>query len=159
VYDRILVPLDGSQTSERILPHAIAIAQKFGAVVVLLQALTSRLEVLTHAAGVGEATPTPVDIDTADEVRRAEADAAERYFAAIGDRLTREGIPHEKVIVEGFAVSALAEAVREQRIDLVAMTTHARSALGRIFFGSVAASLLEQIDVPVLLLHAEEKQS
>ena len=71
-------------------------------------------------------------------------------------RLAAEGLKVEQVIMEGDAVRTLAHVIKEQQIDLVTMATHARSTLGRLFRGSVAASLLEEVEVPMLLLRADK---
>ncbi len=152
MYKRILVPLDGSERAERVLPHAAEIARCSGATLVLLQVLTARSEVLQQS--LEEAAPA---LDVADEKGKAELEQAGSYFDELEQRLTREGVPHVLLLAEGVAAKALAATVQEQRIDLVAMTTPSRSVLGRLLHGSTTAeSLLSEIEVPVLLLRSEK---
>lgn len=122
----------------------------------LLHAVTGRIEALTQAAGADPVAAAPVSAEVAEDVFQAEAGSTEDYFARLVARLRAEGVAVEPLIVEGSAVATLAQAVVEQRIDLVAMTTQGRSALGRLFLGSVPESLIEEIDVPALLLRADK---
>lgn len=123
---------------------------------VLLHAVTSRVEVLSRAVAADPVGASPVTAEVAEDVVAAEEDSTTRYFAQLAERLQKEGLRVEQVIMEGEAVHTLAHVVKEQRIDLVTMATHGRSTLGRLFLGSVAESLLEEIDVPVLLLRADK---
>lgn len=155
MYRRILVPLDGSDRAEHAIAHAAEIARRFAATLVLLKVLSGRADVLhLPLEGGGIAGPTPIEV--ADAVGEKEGSDATGYFARIQAELTDAGIPHEVVVAEGGTVEALAAAVRDQHIDLVAMTTHPRSALGRLIFGSTTDSVLHQVEVPVLLLRIEQ---
>jgi len=124
--------------------------------VVLLHAVTSRVEVLSHAVASDPVGASPITAEVAEDVVAAEEDSTTRYFTRMTERLQNEGLRVEQVIMEGDAVHILAHVIKEQRIDLVTMATHARSTLGRLFRGSVAESLLEEVEVPVLLLRADK---
>ncbi len=154
-YRRILVPLDATPAAERILPHAITIARATGAVLVVLHVLTARTEVLQQAMegdGVGKTFA-----DVADERVESEMASVSAYLPGVQATLTEAGIPHEVIVIEGDAKELLCETVRDQRIDLVAMTAPSRSMLGRLLHGDTTAeSMLNDIDVPVLLLRAEK---
>jgi nucleotide-binding universal stress UspA family protein len=156
MYRRILLPLDGTELAERILPHTIEIAQRFDATVVLLHAVTSRIEVFSRGAAADPPGVLPIRAEDAEAAVVAEEDSTGRYFRAIGERLVAAGLRVEQLITEGEAVPTLAHVITQERIDLVTMTTQARSALGRLFLGSVPESLLEEITVPVLLLRADK---
>ncbi len=122
----------------------------------LLHAVTSRVEVLSHAVAADPVGASPITAEVAEDVVSAEEDSTVRYFARVTERLQAEGLKVEQLIMEGDAVRTLAHVIKEQRIDLVTMATHGRSTLGRLFRGSVAESLLEEIDVPVLLLRGDK---
>jgi len=156
MYRRILLPLDGSELAERILPHTIELARRFEATVVLLHAVTSRVEVLSRAVASDPIGASPVTAEVAEDVVVAEEDSTTRYFARMADRLQGEGLKVEQLIMEGEAVRTLAHVIAEQQIDLVTMTTQGRSTLGRLFLGSVPESLLEEVEIPVLLLRADK---
>ena len=155
MYDRILVALDGTERAERVLPHAIQIARAFGGKLVLLQVLTGRADVLQQALDA-DTVGGPTAVESGDAIGNAEADAAAAYFARVQANLTDSGVAHEVLVLEGEATELLATAVRDQHIDLVAMITPGRSALGRLIRGSTPEKLLQEIDVPVLLLRVDK---
>jgi len=153
-YRRILVPLDATPAAERILPHAMSIARSTGALLVLLHVLTARAEVLQQAMGGDGLGKTSVDV--ADEQAERALAGVAAYLPQVQAMLAEAGVPHEVLIVEGDAKGLLVQVVREQRIDMVAMTTPSRTMLGRLLRGATTADmLLRDIEVPVLLLHAE----
>jgi nucleotide-binding universal stress UspA family protein len=72
-------------------------------------------------------------------------------------RLKRDGCPRvETSVWYGPAASAIVDAARLRRADLIVMSTHGRSGLGRLILGSVAESVLRGTTTPILLLRAEE---
>ena len=158
MYRRILVPLDGTDVAERILPHAIDLAKCANATLVLLHAINARAEVVQATVAPEPIASVPVSVDIANAAVQAEARASDSYLRGVQQRATTEGVTCEAAIVEGAASNIVISAVREYNIDLVAMTTPGRSSLGRLFFGSTAEEVLQEIDVPVLVLHAEEKK-
>ncbi|MHB8573760.1 MAG: universal stress protein [Dehalococcoidia bacterium] len=155
MYKRILVPLDGTELAEAILPHATELARRFEATLVLLRATTSLPEAMRQTIAPEPMAAVPVSVDVAESLVEIQEDAAERYLQQIGGRLKAEGVTCEALVVQGDASVSLAEAVKTQHIDLIAMATHARSTFGRLLHGSVAESILHEVRVPVLLLHAE----
>jgi nucleotide-binding universal stress UspA family protein len=156
MYSRVLVPLDGTHLAETILPHAIDIARRFDATLVVLRALTA-IEDIGRETAVGEPfAAAPIGVDLTQEVIEDEREAARRYLADVGRRLQAEGVRVEAFMQEGDPALVLPAAVKGQRADLVAMATHGRTSLGRLVFGSVAESVLHEVNVPMLLLHARE---
>jgi len=112
--------------------------------------------VLSRAVASDPIGASPVTAEVAEDVVVAEEDSTTRYFARMADRLQGEGLKVEQLIMEGEAVRTLAHVIAEQQIDLVTMTTQGRSTLGRLFLGSVPESLLEEVEIPVLLLRADK---
>ena len=158
MYRRILVPLDGTDVAERILPHAIDLAKCANATIVLLHAINARAEVVQSTVAPEPVASVPVSVDIANAAVQAEARASDSYLRGVEQRVSSAGVPCETAIVEGAASNIVVQAVPQYNIDLVAMTTPGRSSLGRLFFGSTAEEVLQEIDVPVLVLHAEEKK-
>jgi nucleotide-binding universal stress UspA family protein len=157
MYARILVPLDGTAVAERILPHAFALAKCFDATLVLLHAINARSEMVQANASPEPATSVPIAPDVVDAAVQAEATASDSYLSGVQQRASAEGVRCEAAIVEGYASDIVIRATTDYKIDLVAMTTPGRSSLGRLFFGSTAEAVLQEINVPALVLHAEEK--
>jgi nucleotide-binding universal stress UspA family protein len=155
MFNRILVPLDGSPLAEAILPPATELARKFDATLVLLRVTMSRGEAIRETVSPDPITAAPLSIDVANQLVEAQDQAAEQYLSGIREGLASQKIACETAVIEGNAAMVLTEAVRERNIDLIAMATHARSGLGRIIFGSVADSVIRDVNVPVLLVHAK----
>lgn len=136
----ILVPLDGSPLAEAILPVAEEWAKEEGAEVVLLRAVLA-----PHGLGRD---------DTEATVRVVEE--AEAYLKEVAERLERRGLNQVRWVVwYNDAATAIAEAVGRYGVDLIAMATHGRSGLSRLFLGSVAEAVVRAVRVPVLLLRGQ----
>ncbi|TAK16470.1 MAG: universal stress protein, partial [Rhizorhabdus sp.] len=80
---------------------------------------------------------------------------AEDYLAALADRLRGEGVLVETSVWYGAPALSIIDAAKTQRADLIVMTSHGRSGLGRLILGSVAESVLRGTTTPILLLRAE----
>ena len=129
---RVLVPLDGSTLAEAILPVVERLARDHEAEVILLEVLE------------GQGT------------REAELDAERQagdYLQRTVDSLRRRGLRRVRACVwYGDADQAIANAATRERADLIAMSTHGRSGLDWLRFGSVAEGVVRRAPVPVLLV-------
>jgi nucleotide-binding universal stress UspA family protein len=145
----ILVPLDGSERAEQILPLVEALAPALGASVTLARVL--------HTPGAGDPfTYTPVMTQASfDKGVREWREATRRYLDRVQDRLTRAGIPVATLLREGPAAVTLLDLLAAGGYDLVAMTTHGRTGVKRWVLGSVAERLVEASHTPILLLRSE----
>ncbi len=138
--DKILVPLDGSMLAETALPAACGIAGRDGAAISLLRA--------------AEAKTLPGS-DTVEAQVKAVREA-EEYLAHVVERLKARGIDRvETHVWYGPAAASIVEAAAAQNIDLIVMSTHGHSGLGRLVFGSVAESVLRGTRVPILIVRGE----
>ncbi len=146
MYKTILVPLDGSQRAERILPYVEALAQKFGARLILLQVIEPVVAPMTPY-GMAPYYAT-------DQVTRW-VEEAQTYLAGRQGELQAHGIVTKCFVENGPVVTAILEAAAREQADLIAIASHGRSGLGRVFYGSVAAGLLNQADRPLLLIRAQ----
>lgn len=144
-YDRLLVPTDGSENAEQALPHAGAFAERYGSAVDVLNVVD-----LQEAGGAFDAGGLRESF-----VERLESEgeaAAERAAAAI-----QEDAPDADVetVVERTRTQSAAEQIRdrvaERDIDLVVMGSRGRSTVTQKLLGSVAAGVLQTVDVPVLV--------
>lgn len=147
MYRRALVPLDGSTVAEAIIPFLLEIAGPLDMDVVLLRVLQpippTVLEGVRH-----------VEVE---DVERRRADA-EAYMAPIAADLRGRGVRVETAVRRGEPAREIVAGAREVGADLIAMTTHGRSGLGRLVFGSVAEAVLRHADVPVFLMRQTERQ-
>ncbi len=144
-YQRILVPLDGSQLAEQALPHAERIARAFHGEIVVLRVPTISPS-LTFGPDPGVLLPTLLN------EAYEEADA---YLANVARRLHAHGIEAHKVPMDpGPVAEAILDYARDADIDLIVMSTHGRSGVGRWVYGSVADRVLRGAEIPVLLIRA-----
>ena len=82
----------------------------------------------------------------------------EAYLKDVAERLERRGVKGVRWAVwYDEPKAAIAAAVQRDQVDLIAMATHGRSGLRRLFFGSVAEGVLRSASVPVLLFKAGER--
>jgi nucleotide-binding universal stress UspA family protein len=137
MYQTIMVPLDGSPLAERALPFAKTLATASHGRILLFRAVT---------------LPTFGLTDPAIYQARAMYEA-ESYLADIAQRIA-PAPPIETIVVTGDAAPMIFEEIREHAVDLVVMSTHGRSGVGRWIYGSVADEIMRQANVPVLLVPA-----
>jgi nucleotide-binding universal stress UspA family protein len=135
MYERILVPLDGSDLARAIVPRVQALAAAHGSEVILLSVLP--------ASG---ALP-----DTAEKQRAA----AEKHLMEVEQQLLGEGLKVKHTIRHGSDPAAeIVDYAEVNKVDLIAMSTHGRGGIGRWVFGSVAARVLEGSSKPILLVRS-----
>ena len=137
-FDKVLVPLDGSTLAEAALWKAAEMAD--GGTVSLLRA--------AEAHTLPGADPVDAQVTAVRE--------AEEYLASAAKRLRATGVKNvETHVWYGPPASAIVEAAQAQKADLIVMSTHGRSGLGRLVLGSVAESVLRGTRAPILVVRAE----
>jgi len=169
MFERLLVPLDGSQFSECSLDKvkAVALGCKVGDVILLsvVEPLTaSDSATLAQARGSwgvrGEHTKevegTLINhADYADhslEHMGEKRSMSEAYLAEIARRLAKEGIAARGEVVVGKAAETILDYADKHKVDLIVMSTHGRSGISRWAFGSVADKVARLAAVPLLLV-------
>ena len=120
---KALLPLDGSKESEVAIPYVAELASRLGISVVLLQVLAIGYKAL-----------------------------AEDYLEKIGAQLKQKGVTVESRVMYGEAATEIINLAAEIHADVVAMSTHGRSGIGRWVLGSVAERVLYEGNTPLLLV-------
>jgi nucleotide-binding universal stress UspA family protein len=146
MYKKILVPLDGSKRAEAILPHVEELAHNFEAQVVFLRVIEPHY-VYTDSIGYAAANVEEISLE-------AKTQRAEYYLAEIIGKFRRKSIKGKSIVLEGSVSHTIMKIAERENIDLIAMASHGRSGLSRVFYGSVAASVLHLVDRPLLLIRA-----
>jgi nucleotide-binding universal stress UspA family protein len=145
MYRRAVVPLDGSMVAETIIPFILEVAGPMDLEVVLLRVIppiaTRKLQ---------DASPEVVE-----DLETLRADA-EEYLAALAAELRSRGVRFKTEVRHGDPGAEIVGAAQAADADLIAMTTHGRSGLRRVLFGSVAEAVLRQARIPVFLLRQTE---
>jgi nucleotide-binding universal stress UspA family protein len=146
---RILVPLDGSALAEAALPCVQELAHLTGASVTLLRIVEPLESTLELAAAAPDERLALVKVDLlVGEVR------ARDYLATAARQFERDGIEAHTRVAVGPPTERIIQAAGSA--DLVAMSTHGRSGIGRWVFGSVADAVLRGAPAPVLLIRADQ---
>ena len=121
----VIVPLDGSSLAEQVLPHVVALAQALRLSVTLVR-------VSSH---------------------HGEAEAS-GYLQEIGGKLRQQGVSSVKeLVLNGHPATAIVDIARDIPNNLVTMTTHGHSGIGRWILGSVTDRVVRHSGSPVLVVH------
>jgi nucleotide-binding universal stress UspA family protein len=144
MYDRILVPTDGSADTERAVEHAVDLAAahdaELHAVYVVNAATFAGLPMETSWEGI-------------DDVLRGEGESAlDRVESIAAER----GVPVTARLLEGSPSRRIVEYAEEEGCDLVVMGTHGRGGIDRLLLGSVAEGVVRACSVPVLTVKVGE---
>jgi nucleotide-binding universal stress UspA family protein len=146
---RILVPLDGSKLGEMALPYAEALAQVLGGELVLFQAfIPPTLQAAYEGHRVSSTT-----LKEAEEYMR---ESAMNYLDSLRKTFQEKGLTTLSVVRSGSPADQILEYAEANRIDLIAMSTHGRSGIGRWVLGSVTDKVLHAGDTAVLTVRASK---
>jgi len=148
MYNKILVPLDGSKRAERILPHVEKIAHDNGATVIFLTVFSA-----PRVFGYD-------DLQYAHFQKEIEAsmEEAEQYVKGIRREFQAKGIEARHRAVMGPVVKEILDAAQRENVDLVAMCSHGRGGLSRLFYGSVASGVLNRVDRALLIIRSRRDE-
>lgn len=141
---KILLPTDFSGCANYALPYAAAIARATGATIICVHVV----EPIVPAVGYsGLAEPMPI-ADISEQLE----DSAERELPQLAEREEFNGLDVEEVIVHGDAAAEIVRVASERGVDLIVVSSHGRTGLGRIIFGSTAEAVVRHASCPVLVV-------
>ena len=177
MYKYVLVPLDGSEFSQSVVPYARQIAKGLNIPIVLLHALDLRgleTEDIERARDIVPAkyadesqdtiaTPTsngqPKYLRYLDMIIEREKEAARRYLAPIAEELEEQGVKSQRIVEIGKPHEVILRYAEGGRSCLIAMTTHGRSGIGRWAMGSVAERVLYGTEANLILVRPSKEIS
>ncbi|NJN97237.1 MAG: universal stress protein [Anaerolineales bacterium] len=146
MYNTILVPLDGSQRAEAILPHVENLALCHSSKVVLLQVVEPKPLMIDGTNAV------PDLVEYEHHLKEAQV-----YLTRWQSKFQEKGIEARIHLPEGGpVVTQIIHVAENENAELIAMASHGRTGLARVFYGSVAAGVLHRIDRPLLLIRSED---
>lgn len=144
---KILLPLDGSRLGEIAIPFAEALALAFNAEIILFQVYTpSTIE-------TGYRVPE-ITLATQREIEEHIKEFAQSYLRQWEIKFQEKGLVTSCVLKLGSPADQILEYAEENGIDLIVMSTHGRSGIGRWVFGSVTDKVLHSGDMAVLTVRA-----
>jgi nucleotide-binding universal stress UspA family protein len=147
---RIVVPLDGTPSTEAILPLSLALAAPWRAEIALVRIVPTLATVSGERAGVARFMPSA----TAASLEMEEA-AAERYLKTVAATIQTSGAPVSVTVARGDPAKEILDVARRIDAGMIAMATHARAGLDAIFSGSVASIIAAKYTQPILFVRAE----
>ncbi len=148
MYKTILVPLDGSKRAENILKHVEQLAFRYGAKVVFLQVLkppTRADYTIPH--------PELYERQLDDQKREAEI-----YLDSHKGQFREKNIESKSQVVFGSVVKEILRVAEGEKVDLIAICSHGRGGLSRLFYGSVASGVLNRADRPLLVIRSRKEE-
>ena len=153
MYKKILVPLDGSKLAEVILPHVFQLAESFKSEILFLQVFQ-----LTHGAYFRRQKDT--DFQALPGLDQSELqhviNEAVAYLEAQVEKTRRMGVPARSRTAYGPVPTAIMNTAVEEKVDLIAMASHGASGIQGVYYGSVAAGVLQRVDRPLLIVRSHD---
>ncbi len=144
MYSRILVPLDGSQLAEQVLPYARLFSQTFHSEIELLRVMDPEVSNRT-APGNKNSTERPPYLDRTEVAR---------YLSNTAAPMRELGLSVSLIVLEGDAASRIVDQAAKDPGTLISMSTHGRSGVGRWLIGSVTEKVLQAAVNPVLMVRS-----
>jgi nucleotide-binding universal stress UspA family protein len=141
-FHRILIPLDGSELAEAVLPFAIGLASRAGGVITLLHVLERKAPDKVHGQ----------------RHLQNETDAL-AYLDKVGSRCTEAGVrceSHVHAELIGDVAASIAAHAEELGIDLIAISTHGSSGMRGLLLGDIAQQTLRRSNTSLLLVKPDE---
>jgi nucleotide-binding universal stress UspA family protein len=144
MYNKILVPLDGSNRSELILVHVEELARRYGAKIILFRVVRlPQMDVYSTT-----------NVDVYQSNCKTIKEQAYTDLNILAGEFREKGIDTEAQVTTGPVVREIVDMAMAEDVDLIAMSSHGRTGLSRVFYGSVAAGVLHQIDRPILMIRS-----
>jgi nucleotide-binding universal stress UspA family protein len=141
MYDRILIPTDGSKGAEAAVEHAAVIAEKFDAEVHIIYVVDVRVR-----------TTSDLWANIMGEFRKI----GENSTSQIAGRLDQKGLASVTDVMEGIPHREINTYTEENSVDLIIMGTHGRTGLDRVLVGSNTEKIVRTSEVPVMTVGRSE---
>jgi nucleotide-binding universal stress UspA family protein len=144
-YKHVIVPLDGSELAECVLPHLETVASNCQITSVELVRAVPPIEIHYKAA-------IPIDSNQEKQINQEAIKEAEDYLQTVKSRLESSLMTVTTKVLPGKAADVLADYLKQSDADMLIMATHGRSGPSRWIWGSVAEKLLRATEIPVFLV-------
>lgn len=153
MFNKIVVPLDESGLSEQALPVAIEMAKQFKSELILLQAVPPVRLTTTDLGGAMEnPTMTTLAIENARSLEANNIKAASAYIDRKAEEVRSSGVKVSPRVISDTPAKAVLDVCKNENADLIVITTHGRSGLGRVIVGSVADHVIRHAGIPVMVI-------
>ena len=153
MFQHVLVPLDGSKVGEAALPVIDKLCDRLSAGTEVKITLLGVITLLRHWVVVGEASaPVSYTEDEMEHIKQRVMD----YLSGTAETVSCKGVTVDTIVKTGNAADEILKTAKEIDVDLIAMSTHGRSGLRRLAFGSITDKVLHGTVTPVLMVRAPE---
>lgn len=142
-YQNILVPVDGSEVALNVVQHAVELAKAFNSKITVVQVMTLDPYIAAEYLSDGQSNLL---------IERARK-FIEDNLAQAKAKFNEYGIDVETKILEGESIHrTIMKAIDELNIDLIVISSHGRTGFKKLIMGSVAQSLITEVNVPVFVV-------
>ncbi len=149
---KILCPLDFSDFSVRALKTSVELADKFKAKIILCH-IVNEIPNMNTAYDAIDYQPQLQNIqEFVQEMQVVSTNQLDELAKKYG-----KSVPYEKKVATGMPADEIVQMAKEEKIDLIVLTTHGRTGLSRIFMGSVAEGVIRHAPCPVLSIRIKDK--
>ncbi len=139
--NKILVPLDGSPLAEAVLSAAVSLAKAVDAPLLLLHVIESVIPLADEELYV--------------QVKKLQHSEAKHYMAQVAQMPLLASVSYDTLISEGTVFEAIVETAVNHSVDLIMMSSHGRSGISRLVYGSVAETVLRLAPCATIVLHSK----
>lgn len=146
MYKKVMVPLDGSELAECVIPHVEAFIEGLQLNEIVFVRVVEPFK-LPVSSGY-------TDIEQLKEDEISRESSAKEYLGKVVGRLKHEKTALRSEVLTGMVADSLADYARENSIDLIIIATHGRSGMTRWVRGSIADKILRSSNIPVLMVRA-----
>lgn len=148
-YKRIIVPVDGSGWSERAIPHATEIARIHNSNITLLHVFRPPAAQYIDQMALTVNSPQPEQL----------RDQTRQKLISLRNEIRAVGVDCTVELIDGMDPATLiCQYINEEGADLVVMSSHGRTGIARLIFGSVARQVIEGISAPVMIIRPDQEQ-
>jgi nucleotide-binding universal stress UspA family protein len=149
VYKHIMVPLDGSELAECVIPHVIAVAAGCNVPKVTLVRVVTPLKIY------GTEMDGSISPQITAKIESESMALARAYLDKKAQELRKSGIEVAAEVMFGNVLEAMMDFAEKGGVDLIIIATHGRSGVSRWVWGSVADRILRSAKVPVLMIRPQ----
>ena len=154
MFERILVPVDGSEHSKKALTHAIGLAKELKGEITLVHVFSGAVPLVTPMMDTltTPPIPSPAAATVATKLREDAQKMGEKILAEAGRTVKRHGIPVTTFLREGDATREIVAVAGSEKIDLIVMGHRGLSKLKEILLGGVSEGVAHKAPCSVLIV-------
>ena len=146
MYNKILIPVDGSPVSTNAARQGLALAGKLGSEVTLLYVIDMTIMAAPEAES---------GLSNAEIIRKSFREHADKLLSGLTAEASAAGVRARSIVTEGDVHEEIVRSAAEGGAGLIVMGTHGRRGLNRLLLGSVAESVSRRAHCAVLLIRPE----